>query len=150
LSLLFAFMLTFVMAQPGIAAQKRFQAKLTGAEEVPAVKTEAEGDLRLTVYKKELSYELNVKGIANPSAAHIHLGRKGENGPPIAGLFGGPARQGVFSGILAEWTITEKSFLGEFQGKSVADLVRLLKSGRAYVNIITETFPDGEIRGQIK
>lgn len=135
---------------PGWAAKKRFQAKLSASEEVPAVKSDAKGDFKLTVYKKELSYELNAEEIMNPTAAHIHRGKKGENGPPIAGLFGGPAKEGKFSGVLAVGTITEKSLLGDFKGKSIADLVRLLRSGNAYVNIHTDTFPAGEIRGQIR
>lgn len=68
----------------------------------------------------------------------------------MAGLFGGPARIGSFSGILAQGGITEKSPLGELQGRTVDGLVTLIKSGQAYVNILTETYPTGEIRGQIK
>ena len=147
---LVVFMVTVVIALPGYGAQKRVYAKLSGAQEVPAVKTTAKGDLKLLIYEDELSFELNVNGVSNPTGAYIHRGKKGENGPPIAGLFGGPAKEGSFNGILAEGTITEGSLLGEFQGKPIADLVRLLKSGNAYVNIQTGTFPDGEIRGQIK
>ena len=132
------------------AAQKRLRAELSGNEEVPPVKTNATGDFKLTIYKKELSYELNVDSIMNPTVAHIHKGKKGENGPPIAGLFGGPTKEGEFKGVLAVGTITKESLLGEYRGKTIADLVRLLKSGGAYVNIHTETFPEGEIRGQIK
>jgi hypothetical protein len=138
------------LALPAFAAQSRFSASLSGAQEVPPVKTDASGDLKLTIYQKSLSFELSVSGLMNANGAHIHKGKKGENGPPIAGLFGGPAREGAVNGILAEGTITEESLLGELQGKKIADLVRLLKSGNAYVNIHTETFPDGEIRGQIK
>ena len=137
-------------ALPGWAAQTRCTADLSGDQEVPAVKTDATGDFKLTIYQKELSFELNVNGLMNPPGAYIHKGKKGENGPPIAGLFGGPAKEGPFCGMLAEGAITEQSLLGELQGKKVADLVRLIKSGNAYVNIQTGTFPDGEIRGQIK
>ena len=145
-----AFTLVIGMALPGFAAQGRYQADLSGSQEVPPVKTSATGDFKLTVYKKALSFELNVSGLMNVSGAHIHRGKRGENGPPVAGLFGGPTKEGAFSGVLAEGTITEESLLGELQGKKIADLVRLLKSGNAYVNIHTETFPDGEIRGQIR
>ena len=144
------FLLVLGLVCPGFAAQSRFKADLSGGQEVPAVKTDATGDFRLTVYQRELSFELNVTGLANPTGAHIHKGKRGENGPPVAGLYGGPTKEGTFSGILAEGTITEENLLGELQGKKVADLLRLIKSGNAYVNIHTETFPDGEIRGQIK
>jgi len=144
------FLLLAGLALPGFAAQTRFKADLNGNQEVPPVKTDAVGDFKLTIYKRSLSFELNVSGLMNPTGAHIHKGKRGENGPPVAGLFGGPAKEGAFSGILAEGSITEESLLGELQGKTVADLVRLLKSGNAYVNIHTGTFPEGEIRGQIE
>ncbi|OGU12178.1 MAG: hypothetical protein A2075_09770 [Geobacteraceae bacterium GWC2_58_44] len=135
---------------PGLAAPKKFRAQLSGKNEVPRVRSPAKGDLKLTVSGNEISYELNVKRITSPTAANIHRGRKGETGPPVAGLFGGPTKTGPFSGILDQGVITEKSLLGDLQGRSVADLVRLIKSGEAYVNILTETYPAGEIRGQIK
>ena len=150
LPLTLTFMLVLGIALPGFAAKSRFKADLSGSQEVPAVKTEAKGDFKLTVYQKELSFELNVNGLTNVTGAYIQKGKKGENGPPIAGLFGGPTKEGAFNGILAEGTIREESLLGEMQGKKIADLVRLLRSGSAYVNILTGTFPDGEIRGQIK
>jgi hypothetical protein len=145
-----ALVLVLGLARSGFAAQTRFSAELSGDREVPAVKTDASGDFKLTVYKRALSFELNVDRLMNPTGAHIHKGKKDENGPPIAGLFGGPAKGGEFSGPLAVGTITKESLLGELQGKTIADLVQLLKSGNTYVNIHTETFPDGEIRGQIK
>lgn len=141
---------TLLPAVPGHAAAEVFRAELSGKHEVPRVKTRAKGDLKLIVSGKEMSYELNVRRITSPSAANIHRGRKGENGPPVAGLFGGPTKIGSFKGILAQGLITEKSLLGELQGKTVDDLVQLIKSGNAYVNILTETYPAGEIRGQIK
>ena len=150
LQVAFFFLLAAAVALPVFAAQIRFKADLSGGQEVPPVKTDATGDFRLTIYPKELSFELSVDGLANIAGAHIHKGKPGENGPPIAGLFGGPTKEGAFRGMLAEGTITEQSLIGELQGKKIADLVRLLRSGDTYVNIHTGTFPDGEIRGQIK
>ncbi len=132
------------------AAEEIHRADLAGKYELPKVKTPAAGNLKMQVSGDGISFELNVDKIISPSAANIHRGRKGENGPPVAGLFGGPTRSGTFSGILAEGVITEKSLLGEFEGKTLADLARLIRSGNAYVNILTETYPGGEIRGQIK
>ena len=133
-----------------MAAQDTYRADLSGNNEVPKVKSPATGEFKLVVFADGLSFELDVDGIISPTAANIHKGRKGENGPPLAGLYGGPTRTGSFKGILAEGTISDNSLLGELQGKSIADLIRLIKSGQAYVNILTESYPDGEIRGQIK
>jgi hypothetical protein len=35
-------------------------------------------------------------------------------------------------------------------GKALSDLVTMIKSGRAYVNVHTDKNPGGEIRGQLK
>jgi hypothetical protein len=147
---LLLFTLAVLPATTGHAAQKIFRAELSGTNEVPSVKTPAEGDFKLIVSGNELSFELNVEGITSPSAAHIHKGEKGENGPPLAGLYGGPTRVGAFKGILAQGLITEQSLIGELQGKKIADLISLIRSGHAYVNVNTETYPAGEIRGQIE
>lgn len=138
-------------ASPCLAADK-FHAKLSGGEETPAVKTKAKAKAEFMLSKdgKELSYQLTVKDIKNPSAAHIHKGKKGESGPPLVGLFGGPKREGKVSGLLAQGIISEKNLIGELQGKTLGDLVALIKAGGAYVNVHTDAFPDGEIRGQIK
>jgi len=148
--LLLVCILTLLPALPAAAKQKIYRAKLSGTQEVPGVKSPAKGDLKMVAGREEMSFELNVKGITSPTAASIHWGRKGENGPPVVGLFGGPLKLGSFKGILAQGLITDQSLIGELQGKTVADLARLIESGEAYVNILTVTYPLGEIRGQIK
>jgi hypothetical protein len=150
--LMFVILATILSVSVGFAAEKSFKAKLTGSNEVPSVKTKAKGEIKFKLSKdgKQLSYKLQVKNIENPNAAHIHLGKKGKTGPPIANLFTGPKKEGKFSGDLSEGTITAENLSGELMGKSLADLVQLIKSGDAYVNVHTDAHPDGEIRGQIK
>ena len=59
-------------------------------------------------------------------------------------------KAGNFSGTLAEGTITERELMGSLMGKSVKDLVKQIKKGHAYINVHTDKYPNGEIRGQIK
>ena len=148
---LIIFLLVVGLATSGFAAEKSFKAKLSGSESVPAVKTMAKGDATFTLSKdgKAMSYMVTVSGIENVTAAHIHLGKKGKNGPPVA-LITNDKKAGKFSGTLAEGTITEKELMGSLMGKSVKDLVEQIKKGNAYVNVHTDKYPDGEIRGQIK
>jgi hypothetical protein len=47
-------------------------------------------------------------------------------------------------------TITANGLTGDLMGKSLNDLVQIIKAGDAYVNVHTDANPDGEIRGQIK
>ncbi|HEX9024386.1 MAG TPA: CHRD domain-containing protein [Geobacteraceae bacterium] len=151
--LLLAVAAVLLTASIGFSAEKNtFSAKLSGNEVVPLVKTPAKGDAEFTLTKngKELTYKLTVTDIENVTAAHIHLGKKWKSGPPVVGLFAGPQKEGKFSGVLAEGVITEKDLMGNLMGKPLTALVKLIKSGGAYVNVHTVGHPDGEIRGQIK
>jgi hypothetical protein len=73
---------------------------------------------------------------SNATAAHIHQGAAGVNGPVIVPLVGGA---GATAGT---WTVTPGAIL------TVAQLTALRASG-LYVNIHTATNLGGEIRGQI-
>jgi len=142
----------FLTTSIGLAAASGFKAKLSGKEETPmAVKTKASGeaDFKLSKDGKELTYILKVKNIENATAAHIHAGKKGEEGAPVVGLFKGP-KEGKFSGILAKGTITDADLVGPLAGKTVEDLDKMIKDGDAYVNVHTTTVPGGEIRGQLR
>jgi hypothetical protein len=146
----FAILLT---ASLGMAASHDvFKAKLSGKEEVPAVETKATGeaDFKLSKDGKEITYILKVKDIENAKAAHIHAGKMGAEGAPVVGLFGGPKKEGMFSGDLAKGTITDKNLVGPLAGKTIGDLVELIKGGDAYVNVHTDKYPNGEVRGQVK
>ena len=150
--LLFVILATMLSVSVGFAAEKSFHAKLTGNDQVPSVKTKAKGEakFKLSSDGKTLSYTLDVKNIENTTAAHIHRGMKGKNGPPVANLFTGPKKEGKFSGELSKGTITANDLSGDLMGKSLDDLVKLIKAGDTYVNVHTDANADGEIRGQIK
>jgi len=102
-------LLVIGLATYSFAAEKSFKAMLVGSESVPAVETMAKGDATFTPIKDEegLSYYVTVSDIDNVTAAHIHLGKKGENGPPVA-LITNDKKAGKFSGTIAEGTITKK------------------------------------------
>jgi CHRD domain len=59
-------------------------------------------------------------------------------------------KKGKFSGVLRWGTLTAADLVGPLQGKSISDLVDQIKAGNAYVNVHTEKYPAGEIRGQIE
>ncbi|KLA27073.1 CHRD domain-containing protein [Bacillus cereus] len=131
---------------------KCFFARLTGREEVPPVRTEAFG-LAQFIFNSDftrLRFKLVVNDIEKLTAAHIHLGMRGENGPVIAFLFGPVTRgisvdRGVVTGI-----ITEDDLVGPLQGMTLLELAREMETGNTYVNVHTEDHPNGEIRGQIR
>lgn len=149
---LIIFLLAICLASTSIAAEKSFKATLSGSKVVPAVKTMAKGEATFKLSKNgnELSYKVKVSDIENITAAHIHMGKMGENGPPLALIDIMGKKAGKFSGTLAEGRITSKELMGSLMGKTVKDLVKEIEAGNAYVNVHTDKYPDGEIRGQIK
>jgi hypothetical protein len=153
--LLCALVLVAAVAGLGTAAAKKkqgFQAMLSGKAEVPSVKTNASGEAWFHPGKKEteINYTLRVKNIENATAAHIHAGAKGVNGPPLVNLFTGPKKEGKFSGELAKGTITAADLHGSLEGKKISDLIKMMRDEELYVNVHTDQNPDGEIRGEIE
>ncbi len=148
------------LASTGVASaggrHRHFLAYLIGANQVPAVQTDARG---LALFKLDpagetLRYKLLVAKIEDVQMAHIHLGAAGENGPVVAWLYpedGPPPQQieGEFTGVLARGTVTADDLVGELEDESMDALVSAIEAGDAYVNVHTEANPDGEIRGQI-
>ena len=123
---------------------------LSGEQEVHSVDTDASGEATLTLTRDppELDYRLTVSNIENVTAAHIHIGNEGEDGPVVAPLFSSDS--GVSEdGVLATGTITEDDLVGPLEGKTFSELRSMVEKG-AYVNVHTEEYPKGELRGQIR
>jgi hypothetical protein len=140
---------------PG-AVSHQFIAPLSGDQEVPAVDTRARGQtiFRLSRDGSELSYRLIVANLHDVTMAHIHVAPAGANGPVVVWLYpSSPPAQlipGRSSGVLASGTITADDLVGQLAGGSMEDLVALMRAGETYVNVHTEEYPAGEIRGQIR
>lgn len=142
-----------------------FYSELTGENEVPPVNTPARGRARfeLSAAGAGLHFHLEATRIERVTAAHIHLGREGTNGPVVAVLLGLPIDGSnalttdptipvpvptlVVRGTLTDDDIVPRPDLG-FDG-TLAALLSWMRSSAAYVNVRTVAYPDGEIRGQI-
>lgn len=149
--ILFLFvMLLAVAVTVSFAAEVKYKAKLTGKGFATPVETKASGNVSVEPEKGEtaLEYRLHVKDINDVMGAHIHLGKPGQEGPPVLTLWTGE-KKGKFSGTLAKGKATDKDLMGPMQGKTIADLVNEIKAGNAYVNVHTAEHPDGEIRGEL-
>ena len=127
-------------------------ATLDGANIVPPVKTDAKGKatFMLSQDRSLLFYTVTVSAIENVTVAHIHMGKKGENGAPIALIAIKANKKGKENGTLAEGSIGAEDLMSSFKGKTVWELYEQLTNGDNYINIHTEKYPDGEIRGQIR
>ncbi|MEW9669173.1 CHRD domain-containing protein [Ammoniphilus sp. 3BR4] len=131
---------------------RTFVARLRGSEEVPPVVTNATGmtHFRLSEDGSRLHFTLVVDNIRKATEAHIHLGRRGENGDVVAFLFGPvrrgvSARRGVVRGI-----IRAADLVGPLAGHSLSTLLHEMSIGNTYVNVHTVQNPEGEVRGQIR
>ena len=137
------------------AAAHNFRTHAHGGEEVPSVDTRAQGQalFQLSRDGETLSYKLIVANIVDVTMAHIHLAPAGETGDVVVWLYPSappPALiPGRTDGVLAEGEIDAADLVGPLAGMDLDELVAVLRSGDAYVNVHTEANPPGEIRGQI-
>ena len=134
------------------AAKYPYKAQLSGQDEVPAVETSATGEAEFTLPANgTMKYRVNVTGISNASAAHIHMGKAGENGDVIVDLLNAPESKDKDTayGMIFRGNITDSILTGPMKGKTLDDLTAAIESGDTYVNVHTSEHKDGEIRGQL-
>ena len=106
---------------------------LSGANEVPPVTTSAAGSGTITVADDgSVSGSVSSTGVAG-TAAHIHEGEAGANGPVIVPL----TKDGDTYKVPAGAKLTSAQ-LASF------------KAGNLYVNVHSAANPNGEIRTQLK
>ena len=149
-----------------------YNATLSGNQQVPSVKTNGIGtaSFELLDDNKTLHYQITALDVPNITGIHIHQGKTGENGDVIVNLYhsNGNIFQNVNetklsqidsssvtingktqSSLIASGTINNSDLKGPLLGKNISDLITLMQSKNTYVNVHSESHPDGEIRGQI-
>jgi len=129
-----------------------FTALMSGDQEVPPVDTAATGKTTFRTSNNDtlIKYKVNITGFSDATAAHIHMGKAGSNGDVIVDLLTGMKKNPTKLGMAIRGNITDSSLTGPMQGKTLADLVTAINNGDTYVNVHTQTHPDGEVRGQIQ
>ncbi|OGB23184.1 MAG: hypothetical protein A3I66_09315 [Burkholderiales bacterium RIFCSPLOWO2_02_FULL_57_36] len=115
------------------AEAKSSVTQLSGAQEVPPVSTEASGQSTIKIAAdKSVSGTLLVSRM-NATAAHIHEGAKGANGPVIVPL---TKTSATTFAVPADTKITDAQYAS-------------YKAGNLYVNVHSGAYPGGEIRAQL-
>ena len=133
----------------------RFDIRLTGDQQVPAVDTTAFGfaEVQLSEDNSTLSFEVVVCNIANVIASHIHVGAAGTNGQVVLPFFGSPTPFNSTRGCdtLAEGTRTPDKLVARPDAgiNTWTDFINALIAGNTYVNVHTTAHTGGEIRGQL-
>ena len=128
---------TALLATAQQAPGKKMEAvKLTGAAEVPGPgDNDGSGTATLTLNpeKGEVCYELHVAKLQEATAAHIHTGAMGKEGPVAVGLE--PPKAGAATGCKS----------------ADPSVIRTIMQNpeNYYVNVHTTDFPKGAVRGQL-
>ena len=139
------------------------RAKLDGFQEGPSVSTDATGSFRAKLRRgaDEIAYKLSYSGIETfVRFAHIHFAERHVNGAIVVWLCDNtgnapivvqPCPQG---GGTVEAVITPDSVSGApSQGLDVGEfdgLIDAINAMATYVNVHSDAFPSGEIRGQVR
>lgn len=136
--MLFAFLVSLQSYADHLSGKYLFAARANGAQEVPAVTTNALGlgTFYVNDERDTVCFEMTVTGLSGAiTGAHIHQGTMGTNGPVVLDLM--PYMNGNrIKATLTGATVTPQ-------------LLTAMFSGMFYVNIHTAANPNGEIRGQI-
>jgi hypothetical protein len=123
------------------------RAVLRGAQVAPPVATLAEGtaELRVDGTRTSIDFTLRVEGLSSLTAARLHVGAPGEDGPALFTLASAPFTS-PRSGVLTAPDLSPAPSQGI---DTFADAAEAILEGRTYVEVRTLSHPDGEIRGHV-
>jgi len=122
------------VAPPARADQKTYTAAMTAAEETPPGPDGGSGTATITIdmASKNLCYDLSwSKEVGTPTNGHIHKGAKGAAGPTVVTLDVSQPKGCVQA---------DGAVLGQIESDP----------GGYYVNLHTNRYPTGAVRGQLK
>lgn len=162
LTLLTGLILAVSLAPAGSAlakgGKKDPRTVLTGAQEVPAADTPAIGKAKVKFDHGYTQVEVSIEVkdlVGSLSGAHFHCARPSANGPVVLGLISpGPLS---FDGKKIRGTLTNADFSGNdcvpSTGRPITNVAALafaIRDGLIYLNLHTDAFPGGEVRGQLE
>jgi len=124
---------------------------LSGKDEVPPTESNASAWAKFQSVDNgsQLSYWVSIVGLKEITGAHIHKGSEGQKGDIVTVLSEAKSAEGGNETISLKGNITKDGLQGPLEGKEVSDLVSLMRNGSVYVNVHTNEYKDGVIRGQI-
>ncbi len=138
LVLLSGALLAPVLMAPALAAPKAMTAPMSGAAEIPPVKTPGKGTAMLSFdpATRTLTWTIEFSDLGSPATmAHFHgPAQPGKNAPPTLWI--------VEKGVRPVSPMTGSAVLTPEQAKDFTD-------GLWYLNVHTQDNPSGEIRGVI-
>lgn len=147
-------------AQRGGAASTRLRA----FEEVPAISSPGDGrfNIRINGSGSSLSYQLTYSRLqGSVTQAHIHIAQRGVNGNIViflcsnlgngpAGTQACPPSPGSVSGTITADDVVANAAAQGIAAGELGEVLRAMRNGATYVNVHSDLFPGGEIRGQLR
>lgn len=145
----YPFMRVGMRAAPAITDVRVYSGVALGGFQVPAVSSSAVAITASALLDEGTRLLVVVQsfGLADLTAAHLHLGAAGVNGPVVADLVEhavGSVAPGFF---LAEFKTGD--LVGPLADYPLDGLVGRIESGDVYVNLHTTANPAGELRSQL-
>lgn len=147
---------TFALAQNNEHGQ--FKAVLNGYNEVPSLLSTGSGQVTLAVSSDEKSLNITLnftKLLGVAQSAGLYLGLPSITGGLVAPICGGTkpacptAADGTVTITIAAGDIDAIAAQGLAAG-DLASVIQAIANGAVYVNVLTNKFPNGEIRGQLE
>lgn len=133
----FAVVAVAALALSACSDEDEFEAEMNGASERPTpVNTQATGNAVVKIEDTSVTVTGDFEGLSGPAvAAHIH----------------GPADKETAAPVLCPLTATA-AVSGTLSGSCSfsEDQLQQLRDGQMYVNVHTQQYPQGEIRGQLE
>jgi hypothetical protein len=135
----------------------QFKSDLSGNNEVPVVLTTGSGQVAVAPSSDQMSLSVTLnfsKLIGVAQSAGLYLGASGTSGGLVTALCGGskPACPTTAEGTVTITLSSSDVLAIPAQGLAAGDLTSVLQAlanGSIYINVLTSTFPNGEIRGQV-
>lgn len=130
----------------------KFKATMTGNSELPGVVKYVNGytSFRTASNDTNIKYKVNVKGLSDATGAHIHEGRKAQNGEIIVGLLSNSKKNKTRCGMSIRGNISDSDLIGLLKWETLDYLLSAIKNGITYINIHTPDHPNGEISRHIE
>ncbi len=139
-----------------LGEEGQFKGFLNGYNEVPSVLTTGSGQITIAVATDQKSLNVTLAftkltGVAQ--SAGLYLGLPGSTGGLIAPICGGskPACPTTADGSVTVTIAAADVVAIAAQGLAAGDLasvIQALGNGAVYTNLISDKFPNGELRGQ--
>jgi hypothetical protein len=160
-----------IVDKTNAVSDNAFSASLSGDKEVPPVETGGTGQASFQLQDQSMTYQINIINTDKVTGIHIHEGQSGENGEVIVSLYSPNSilkdgDQSLFDKLSSKLDVSTSNvqrssqfsnsgnfhasdLQGPLEGKTLNELASLMAQEQTYLNVHTESHPDGEIRGQI-